>query len=536
MAVPFFIESFAGYVPKLAQNFAAYSGPANIMGAGSNGTILPSASQGLLAEYISYGVFLGEMCIINGLGGSSAAALLMMANDSNTVMSIDHTMPANYSRVRFGFSFMTNLSVFSGGVCGLDGGTIQWGCGVDSLGRIIFTRGDLNGGTVLFTSAATILSNIRHYLVVDVTTHPSAGTIRIWLDGVDITSGGLTSQNTRATANSYVNRWRLQSRATTNGKMGFGDFFIQDNTAADATITSDRIVDGLPITTDDAVQFSPARSLVGNFHKMITSSTNAAGANQLVLVPVVPTVNMTINSISIMPRATSAGAKFKGVIYGDTAGVATTLLSSGTEAVGCTTGIELSLGLVTPQALTGGTTYWIGYICDTSVATQISDPNTTLGVRKANTYTSGAPSPAGGSFTTGQSTWSIWGLATGAGSNYDQINRLPPAMQSTLPVAYNQDGTVGHIDSFNVTDLPVTPTGVDMVQVKVLAQRTDAGARTVNIKAKSGATAGNGDNAGVTPPTSLQWLSSRFALNPATSAAWTPSEVNGMKAQIEIAS
>lgn len=536
MAAPFFIESFASYVPKLAQNFAAYSGPANIMAAGSNGTILPSAQQGLLAEYITYGVFLGEMCIINGLGGSSAAALLMMANDNNTGMSLDHTMPANYSRVRFGFSFMTNLGIV-GGITLMDtGSTIQCGIGVNSSGQVIFTRGDINGGTVLFTSAAVILANIRHYLVVDVTVHNSAGTIRIWLDGTDITSGGLTSQNTRSSANNYTNRWRLQHRASTNGKFAFGDFFIQDNTAADATITSDRIVDGLPITTDDAVQFSPARSLVGSFHKMITANTNAAGANQLVLVPVVPTVNMTINSVSIMPRATSAGAKFKGVIYADSAGTPGALLSSGTEAVGCTTGIELSLGLVTPQALTGGTTYWIGYITDTSVVIQVSDPNTTLGVRKANTYTSGAPSPSGGGFTTGQSTWSIWGLATGAGSNYDQINRTPPAMQSTLPVAYNQSGTVAQVDSFNVTDLPVTPTGVDMVQVKVLAQRTDAGARTINIKAKSGATAGNGDNAGVTPPTSLQWLSSRFALNPATSAAWTPSEVNGMKAQVEIAS
>lgn len=532
-ANPFFIESFMSYVPKLAQDFASYTGPGNIQDSGSAAG--PSTLQGLLAEYQSTSSFNMTFAIINGLGGSSGASFFMRSNDNNASGYLRHNMPANYGRIRCGFSTMVNGVSVAGGVEFLDGGNVQCAVGVDSIGRVIFTRGSLNGPVAtLYTSAAVFLSNIRHYIVCDFTCHGTTGTLDIWLDGVLLTS--LTGLDTNTTANNYVNQWQYFLRSSSNGKQAIGDFWIQDNTDAAATITGDRIVDGLLITTDDAVQFSPALSLVGNFHEMLTASTVAPGANQLVLVPVTVLSNRTINNVNIMPRATSATAKFKGVIYGDTAGAPDALLSSGTEVVGCTNGTALQMPLVTPQALVAGTQYWIGYITDTSVAIQIADPYQNIGQRKANTYTSGAPSPTGGGMTTGQSTYGIWGLATGAGVNYDQVNRLPPAMQTSLPVAYNQSGTVGHVDSFNVTDLPVTPTGIDTVQVKVLAMRTDAGARTINIKTKSGATAGNGDSAGITPPTSLQWLSSRFATNPATAAAWTPTEVNGMKAQYEIAS
>lgn len=525
-ANPFFIESFRGYGPRLNQDFAAYVGPGNL--AENAAALNPMSLQGLLAEYLSASFSnQSNIALINGLGGSGGTALLLNPNVNNPSFSLRHSMPDNYARIRCGFSHMTNLGG-NGGVTFLDAGTAQCTIYIDSAGRVNVFR----GASTIYQSGALILQNVRHYFVVDLTIHATTGTLDLWMDGTLLQS--LTGLDTNSNANNFVNQWEFFA-ATAGNKHAFGDFFIQDNTDGAATITGDRIVDGLLVTADSAVQFSPTVGLVGDFHAQQTATTNAPGANQLVLVPVTPNVNATINAVNIMPRATSASAKFRGVIYADSSGSPDSLLSSGSEVTGCTSGTALALALTTPQALTAGTQYWIGYITDTSVAIQVSSPYQSIGQRKANTYTSGAPNPAG-AMTTGQSTWAIWGTSSGMTVNYDQVNRLPPAMIASAPIAYNQSGTVGHVDSYVVENLSVTPTAIDLVQVKVLGMRTDAGARTINIRAKSGSTSGNGDNAGITPPTSLQWLSSRFANNPATSAPWTPAEVNGMLAEYHIAS
>jgi len=64
--------------------------------------------------------------------------------------------------------------------------------------------------------------------------------------------------------------------------------------------------------------------------------------------------------VAIVPGATSGTAKFKAVAYADSAGAPGSLLSSGTEVVGCTSGSTLTGALITPQSLTAGTPCWIG--------------------------------------------------------------------------------------------------------------------------------------------------------------------------------
>jgi len=75
----------------------------------------------------------------------------------------------------------------------------------------------------------------------------------------------------------------------------------------------------------------------------------------------------------LVSSATSGTAKFKAVVYADSAGAPGSLLSSGTEVVGCTSGSTLTGALITPQSLTAGTPCWIGFITDTSVVLQQAD-------------------------------------------------------------------------------------------------------------------------------------------------------------------
>ncbi len=124
------------------------------------------------------------------------------------------------------------------------------------------------------------------------------------------------------------------------------------------------------------------------------------------------------------PGATSETAKFKAVAYADSTGAPGSLLSSGTEVVGCTSGSTLTGALVTPQSLTAGTPCWIGFITDTSVILQQADSGTS-GYKASNTYASGAPGTAP-AMTGGQASWLLYGNVSGiTGHNWLELDNNP---------------------------------------------------------------------------------------------------------------
>jgi hypothetical protein len=175
------------------------------------------------------------------------------------------------------------------------------------------------------------------------------------------------------------------------------------------------------------------------FPYALAGTTQTPGANTIVMIPVTPAATMLLSSINGIPAATQGAAKFKGVVYENvnqinTAGTAytnipTSLMATGAEVTGCTSGVAVSSALTVPVTLQGGTTYWIGFIMNTAVALQLATLGT-LGVSNINTYTSGPPNPfqttelsgvtTGGStvgslqslYNTLQPCWQIWGAMT----------------------------------------------------------------------------------------------------------------------------
>jgi len=145
-----------------------------------------------------------------------------------------------------------------------------------------------------------------------------------------------------------------------------------------------------------------------------------------------------------------------------------------------------------------------------------------LGQRKANTYTSGAPGTLTG-MTTGQGTYYMWGNCTGSTVNYRALNRIPPVNSSLSQVHSN---TVGQEDLFSFAPLQTTPSAIYGGVVKAFMNKSDAGARTVNLNMKSGATDSTGSNPAQALSTTVTWQSSYFDTDPATGAAWTVSGVN----------
>jgi len=200
------------------------------------------------------------------------------------------------------------------------------------------------------------------------------------------------------------------------------------------------------------------------------------------------------------------------------------LLSSGGQVTGATSGTTLTLALTTPQTLSAGTAYWLGYITDTSVVLQEVDATTT-GYKASNTYGSGAPGTAP-TMTSGQASWVIYGNLTGVAVNFYEEAIPSNQNQAVGDLSYVFDSSSGHEDLYNFPALSVTPSAIYAVAVKGYCKRSDSGSRTVSLRMKSGATDSGGTATGQSPGTTYGWLDSFFETDPNTSAAWTPSNLN----------
>jgi len=109
---------------------------------------------------------------------------------------------------------------------------------------------------------------------------------------------------------------------------------------------------------------------------------------------------------------------------------------------------------------------------------------------------------------------------TGSANNWENVDDVPSDEDSS----YNASDTIGAIDSFAFTDISVLTSLVLGVQANLLARKDDAGTRTLRAIARVGGTNYEGSDL----PLSDTYLDQQqiWALNPATAAAWTESEIN----------
>lgn len=108
-------------------------------------------------------------------------------------------------------------------------------------------------------------------------------------------------------------------------------------------------------------------------------------------------------------------------------------------------------------------------------------------------------------------------------NNFSRVNETDVDGDTT----YVSSGTVGNSDLYANGSLPITPTSILGVQVVTFARNTDANPRSIYQQVKSGATLSQG--------TAVPIIGSGYArydrlllTDPNTSAAWTPTSVNGV--------
>lgn len=120
--------------------------------------------------------------------------------------------------------------------------------------------------------------------------------------------------------------------------------------------------------------------------------------------------------------------------------------------------------------------------------------------------------------------------ANGAGTNYGCVNEHPADDDTT----YVSGNSVGNIDSYAFSDPTGTISTVFAVQANMRARKDNAGTRTIARLTRQSATDYVGSDFALT--TSYQLFRDIMENNPATSAAWTSSDITGIEAGIKVTS
>ena len=122
---------------------------------------------------------------------------------------------------------------------------------------------------------------------------------------------------------------------------------------------------------------------------------------------------------------------------------------------------------------------------------------------------------------------SVTQFTPSAGANWDCVNEEP-----TSTTDYVSDATAGHQDLYAFTDLPHVPLNIYGVVVGAVACKDDSGARSIKTLAKSSATLNTGSAQTLTLGSWVR-LCRTVEADPNTSAAWTPTNLNGATFGIE---
>ncbi|MDE3038284.1 MAG: hypothetical protein KGJ21_07550, partial [Pseudomonadota bacterium] len=224
--------------------------------------------------------------------------------------SATRSLPGNYSRLIGGVAMQPSLS----GNCGVifnDSSTNQCALGINSTGKLVLWNGGL-GGTQIAISSASVTAGSWHYVEWDLT-FAASGTYTVWLDGVQVFTG---TGNLKSSSNAYANAVVLNGGSSSGGG-SFDDMYLFDSTGSTNNAQrGDSRVETLFPTADASVAFSPSQGAIGAYYSL-QNLTGYMSNSILYLRKFTAPVSGTLNSISVVPLASSSGANFKPAVYAD---------------------------------------------------------------------------------------------------------------------------------------------------------------------------------------------------------------------------
>lgn len=113
-----------------------------------------------------------------------------------------------------------------------DGASSQVGMSINALGQIRIGRGanESGIGTVLGTSAQSLLTGIPYHVETKITIDDTAGVVEVWVNGVQWLN--LTSQDTKSTANAYATAIKWYQGNSAAGILDFSQIVVMNTTGS----------------------------------------------------------------------------------------------------------------------------------------------------------------------------------------------------------------------------------------------------------------------------------------------------------------
>ena len=319
------------------------------------------------------------------------------------------------------------------------------------------------------------------------------------------------------------------------GRLGSGSAIRINNSLSTERIFSKTLTPSGGFVMGAAVRFTTNFGVTNDFFAIREGSSSGTGPIHLAVgcdssghLTVVRGTTVLATSTLTLNLNTWYYIEFKGTIH-DTTGSYEVRVDGSTVSGLSATNVDTRNGLTgawdnyslaasSGNTTTGNVDFDDFYICDTSGSAN----NDFLGDSRVETrlpYTDAVSAGSNANFTPS--------TGTDHGAMVDE----------TVPngdTDYVASSTVGHIDTYKYPNLTLTGT-VRGVQVAPYMEKTDAGTRTVNVVARVGST-NYAHATALSPGTTYAHMQSIFETNPATSAAWTTSEVNAAEFGVKVAS
>jgi len=378
-------------------------------------------------------------------------------------------------------------------------------------------------GTLIATWTAAFTYTWFH-LQIKIVIDPTVGEIRIRKNGDTSDTFVATGLNTRATANAYIDTFKIGGG---NGSQN-GGFYFDDVLLFDSSGTSFNTWQGdvrcytlLPSAAGSVANFTAPSALTTLVNTPANYGTRFHGANEIELGTFVPTVGGSLSKVTLALSGGITGT-MNASLYADSAapaGTPGTLIATAT-AVTNPAGGAVDFVFSSPPTVTANTRYWVGI-------------NSSAGW---NYYWSDNTKYIAGSVTYG--TWSSTVSSYSAGSGYLFYYTVSSIPSYSGLAVYDGDSsvttsaTLNNHDLLAMSDLPVTPTTILAVIPRVAARKSDAGTRALQPEIKSGATTAQGTAS--TLSGSFGNVSAVWVTDPNTSAAWTASAVNALEVGYKI--
>jgi hypothetical protein len=408
-----------------------------------------------------------------------------------------------------------------------DGGTAQCTLAFFGNGNIVLLRGG-SGGTVIATYTAGFNQDVWTHFQCQIVFNGTTGSLTIRKNGSPTNNFSATGLNTISTANAYANSYAngFGSSGSVTWPQVDDLFLFSSSGAAPNTWVGDvRAICLMPVADTAQKNFAPQPTNTLTFGPgSIFASPTTLNANTMYVTGIVaPNRGGPVTKLTATSSGAATGHVQMAVYANDgPAGQPGTLLGTSAVVTNPPASGTVDFTFATPVNLSPARKYYFAFLLDVNWAVQVASGITGSAYLVARTYGSGFPNPANAGGALGVNPGnSPYAVATVVG-NCTCVSELLANGDTDYVTSTNPTDE----DLYLVDSLPVTPAAIIGVVSKVYVKKSDAGARTGQLRVKSGATEVAGVDTAVS--TTYTYLARVDTTDPNTGAAWTQAGVNAL--------